>query len=63
MWVVLILGLIAAGIYTENAAFYFAAGIAGAVIVLWMFLAGLAVKKIHKKMDDEFNSFKINRRF
>lgn len=58
MWIVLILGLVAAGVYTGSAGFYVAAGIAGAVIVLWMFIAALAVRAIKNKMDDDFEIFR-----
>lgn len=63
MWVVLILGLVAAGVYTSSTGFYVAAGIAGAVIALWMFVAALAVRAIKRKIDNDFDSFKKFKRF
>lgn len=58
MWmIILILGLVGAGIYTDNSGFYVAAGVVGAVMVLTMLVAVAGVRAISKKMDKEFKSF------
>lgn len=58
MWlVILVLGLVGAGIYTDNSGFYVAAGVAGAIMVLVTIGAALTARSFAKKIDQEFKSF------
>jgi hypothetical protein len=58
MWfVILIIALIAAGIYTGSAGFYVAAGIVGGIWLLFIVLAAVGVFVAKKHFDKEFKSF------
>lgn len=57
MWyVLLILGLVGAGIYTGSSGFYVAAGVVGAIAVLMTLVAAAIVGSVAKKFDKDFNS-------
>ena len=58
MWfVILILGLIGAGIYTDNSGFYIAAGVVGVITTLITIASILFVRKASKRIGQNFKDF------
>lgn len=59
--VILILGLIAAGVATGGAGFYWAAGVLGALCCLFWVLVVVVFNKVSKGTKDVFESFSDHR--
>lgn len=56
MWfVLLIIALVGAGVYTGSNGFYIAAGVVGAWVVFVTLIALAGVRKIKKSVDSHFN--------
>jgi len=56
-YVLLIIALVAAGVYTENAAFYWVAGGVGIIVTFLPLLALFAFAKIKNQIDRDFKKF------
>lgn len=58
MWlIIVILALIAAGIYTGSAGFYVAAAIVGAFMAILMIVVALGALSVKKSVDKQFDRF------